>query len=60
MSPNSRKQRSLRRIERAVGRDMPRDVYNTMSIVSIAILDKLADWLEANLATRDQDDDAVS
>lgn len=49
MSPNTRKQKSLRRIEVAVGRDMPRVVYSSLSIVSIAILDELAGWLEGSL-----------
>lgn len=46
MSPNTKKQKALRRIEKAVGRAMPRDVYTPMSMLRICDIDAFADWLE--------------
>jgi len=47
MSPNTRKQKALRRIERAVGATMPTDVYTPLSVLTVRDIDAFADWLEA-------------
>lgn len=47
MSPNTRKQKALRRIERAVGGTMPRDVYTPISLLRAVDIEAFADWLEA-------------
>lgn len=45
MSPNTKKQRVLSKIERIVGREMPRVTYIEMSLLSIRSLEALAWWL---------------
>lgn len=47
MVANSRKQKSLRRIEKAIGRILEGRPLHILSAVTIRDLDTLADWLEA-------------
>jgi hypothetical protein len=58
MSPNTKKQKALRRIERAVGATMPRDVYTSLSLLRVIDIEAFADWLKK--AKGDDDDDEVS
>lgn len=46
MSPNTRKQKALRRIEKAVGGTMPRDVYTPISLLRAVDIEAFATWLE--------------
>jgi hypothetical protein len=55
MAPNTRKQQSLRRIEKAVGATMPTDVYNHMSLLPVRDIDALAEWLEGVASGRTRD-----
>jgi hypothetical protein len=57
MSPNTKKQKALRRIERAVGATMPRDVYTPLSLLRVIDIEAFADWLK-KVKGDDGDDDA--
>lgn len=52
MSPNTKKQKALRRVERAVGATMPKDVYTPLSLLRVVDIEAFADWLE-QVAARD-------
>jgi hypothetical protein len=45
MSPNTTKQRALRKVEKAVGGTMPPDVYNPLSLIPARDIEKLAEWI---------------
>lgn len=55
MSPNTVKQKALRRIEKAIGATMPRDVYTQMSLLRTSDIDAFADWLEAVASGKPRD-----
>lgn len=49
MSPNTQKQKALRRVEKAAGKTMPRDVYEFLSrLLPSRDINALADWLESD------------
>jgi hypothetical protein len=59
MSPNTKKQKALRRIERAVGGTMPRDVYTPLSLLRVVDIEAFADWLEGVKDASDDERDSV-
>jgi hypothetical protein len=46
MSPNTKKQKALRRIERAVGATMPPEIYTPLSMLRAVDIEAFATWVE--------------
>lgn len=57
MSPNTKKQKALRRIERAVGATMPKHVYTPLSLLRVVDIHAFADWLDKRLKVDEEDDE---
>lgn len=45
-TPNTRKQESLRRVEKAVGARMPRELYRHLSQIPSTHIDAIGEWIE--------------
>lgn len=54
-SPNTSKQKALRRIEKSVGSTMPRNVYALMSSLRVVDIDAFAEWLESVASGKPRD-----
>lgn len=57
MSPNTKKQKALRRIERAIGGTMPKHVYTSLSLLRVVDIHEIADWLDRMKGDEDDDEE---
>ena len=54
MSPNTQKQKALRRVEKAVGKTMPREVWRFLSeLLPSRDINTLADWIASDASDDD-------